>query len=226
MLMNESSYPRVRSVILAFAAILLLHSIWLLLAQTSKPSLDELPTDLRSADAAAAENGGAMWAASIGVVRGDLWAVAAFTDAHLLWGESTNPPTQQVIDQAQRVLDRTIRYAPHRASAWLLLAALSVRYRWTRPTPAEALRMSYYTGPNELPLVPLRLLLTGAASPAEDLELQDFVNRDLRLLLARQDKTAILQAYQRAIPAWQSFMAQSLRQMDPGFTDSLKLGAQ
>jgi len=94
------------------------------------------------------------------------------------------------------------------------------------PDPAEALRMSYYTGPSEMPLIPLRLTVAVHLDELGDSELQQFAQRDLRVLIAHQEKPAVVQAYQSATPAGKHFIEQALGETDPAFVDSLRLGAQ
>jgi hypothetical protein len=85
--------------------------------------------------------------------------------------------------------------------------------------------MSYYTGSSELPLLPLRSLVA-AQLPALDDELQLFAKEDLQLLIARQDKPAIVHDYQSASPAGKEFIAQVVGEIDPTFAATLHLGAQ
>ena len=84
--------------------------------------------------------------------------------------------------------------------------------------------MSYYTGPSELPLMPIRSLVAGQL-PALDAELQQFARRDLRVL-TRQEKPAVIQAYQSATKAGKQFIEQAVGEIDPTFAKTLRLGAQ
>ena len=72
---------------LLFAILLGAQCLWLVLAELARPSINQLPTDMASAAAAAKQRDAAFRAASIGAIRSDLWAEAAFTYADLLWGE-------------------------------------------------------------------------------------------------------------------------------------------
>jgi hypothetical protein len=224
--MNPPLSSTFRVGILLFAAILGVQCVWLLLAELSRPGFDHLPTDPQSAATASQGRNDATWAAWIGALRGDLWAESAYTYADLLWVNSSNDSElTKPLDQARRRLDRAARYAPHQAGAWLLLAGLATRYRWSKPNPAEALRMSYYTGPSELALVPLRSLVATEQTTLDD-ELQQLVRRDLRLLIAQGDKPAIIQDYQSATPSGKQFIEQVLGEIDPPFGASLRQGSQ
>jgi hypothetical protein len=224
--MNPPLHSSFRILTLLFAAILGLYCIWLPLAELFRPSVDRLPTDPQSAAMAAEQRNDANRAAWIGRIRGDLWAHSAYTYADMLWNnpDSTSQPTSS-LDQVRERLDRAVRFAPHQSGAWLLLAGLASRYRWFNADAAEALRMSYYTGPSERPLIPLRTLVAGQL-PALDNELQQLARRDLRVLIAQQEQPAVMQAYQAATPAGKHFIEQAVGEIDPTLVESLRRGVQ
>jgi hypothetical protein len=222
--MNQPSFTRFRLATFFLAAVLGTQSIWLLLTEFSRSGGDYLPTNQRNADFAGLRRNDATWTAWIGAIRGDLWAQAAYAYSDLLWINATDSPARNPqLDEARRRLDQAVRYAPLQSGAWLLLAGLGSRYHLSKLDPAEALKMSYYTGPSELPLVPLRSLVV-AQLPAIDDELQIFAKRDLRLLVARQDKPAITKDYQSASPAGKQFIELVLGELDPTLGKSLHLG--
>jgi hypothetical protein len=224
--MNQPAFSGFRITAVLLAALLGLQCIWLLLAQFSQPGVDDLPTEVRGASIAASHRNDATWAAWIGLIRGDLWAQSAYTYADLLWAKTGDASALgNTADVARRTLDRAVRYAPHQAAAWLLLAGLSSRYHGPQGNSAEALKMSYYTGPSELTLMPLRSLVA-AQLPALDDELQIFAKRDLRLLVDRQDKAAIIEAYQSGSPAGKQFIELVLGEIAPTLGASLHLGTQ
>ena len=74
--------------------------------------------------------------------------------------------------------DMALSEAPHNTDVWLLLAGLSLRFNWATPSPTAALKMSYYTGPSKLTLIPLRLSLAAKSNALSDPEIQQFVQRD------------------------------------------------
>ena len=225
--MNMPSQTSFRIVTLAFAIALGAQCIWLLLAELTRPSVNHLPMNPQSAALAAKQRNDATWAASIGGIRGDLWAVSAFTFSDLLWTNSSNRSENiPSLAMVRRRLDRAVRYSPDQPAAWLLLAGLASRYRWSKPEPAEALKMSYYTGPSELQLIPLRLLVTVQLDKLDDSELQLLAQRDIRLLFAHQGKPAVIQAYQSATPAGKHLIEQAIGEIDPSFVEPLRGGAQ
>jgi hypothetical protein len=214
-----------RLVTLVLAIILGAQCIWLLLAELTRPGVNHLPTDPQSAALAAKQRNDATWAAWIGAIRGDLWADSAYTYSDLLWASSSNESEQtEALDRVQVRLDRALRYAPHQSSTWLLLAALASRYRWPKPDPTEALKMSYYTSPTEPALMPLRLLVTAQLDEIKDTELQLLARRDIRLLIAHQGKPAVVQAFQSATPAGKQYIEGTVKEIDPTFAQSLGAG--
>ncbi len=141
-------------------------------------------------------------------MRGDLWAEAAFTSAQLLWADP-DPKLTDALGKARAELDHALRYAPHQAGAWLLLAGLESR-QIPGSDPTEALKMSYYTGASERALIPLRLLVAAGSDAFGDTEVQQFVRRDLRPLLVQQQKSAVAEAYAGVSPVGRRFLEQAV----------------
>jgi hypothetical protein len=224
---SQTSFRNFRIATLVFAIVLGAQSIWLLLAEFSRPDINSMPTNSQSAALAAKRRNDATWAARIGAIRGDLWEDSAYTYSDLLWANSSdsseNTPSLALVRDR---LDRAVRYAPDQPGAWLLLAGLASRYRWSKPEPAEALKMSYFTGPSDLLLMPLRLLVTVQLDALDDSELQLLARRDIRLLFAHQGKPVVIQAYQSATPAGKHLLEQAIGEIDPTFVEPLRGGAQ
>lgn len=234
---TASPHIAFRLTLLLFAAVLSLQCIWLLLPQFLGTVPDRLPTDPASAAAAAQERGAAARAASIGIFRGDLWAASAFTYADLLWKSvdfKAGPALAMqharanldALQRARASLDRAVIDAPHRAGAWLLLAALAWRYPALDSDSLEALKMSYYTGPSEPNLMPLRLLIAMRSDVFTDSEISELVERDLRFFLATNHKSVVADAYRAATPAGKEFIEHTVSKFDPSAVESLRAGAQ
>jgi hypothetical protein len=212
---------------LMFAALLGLQCVWLVLPELSRPGIDHLPTDAQAATRGARQRKDAVWAAWSGAIRGDLWAESAFTSADLLWpGSDPGSPQNAALESARAELDKALVYAPHQADAWLLLAGLEERYPSHKSDPAEALKMSYYTGPSERPLIPLRLRIATRLDALDDIEVQQFIRRDLRLLLARQQTFVVAEAYAGASPVGKRFIEQTVGEIDPAYLGLLRAGTQ
>jgi hypothetical protein len=205
-----------RRVTLVFAALLGVLSLWLLLAELTRPAIHGLPADAASVAAAAKQRWQAALAASFGIVRGDLWADSAFTHADLLWND--NAPSAgltQALDHARTSLERALDDAPHQSGAWLLLAGLGSRYSSLNLDATQALKMSYYTGPSEQDLMLPRLRVAAQSDFLSDAEIREFVTRDLRLFLARHQKSEIDEAYNGGSVTGKAFIKQVVSQMSP-----------
>jgi hypothetical protein len=157
---------------------IVMNGFRILLAEFSSPGIRGLPTSPAEAAVAAQHRGGALWAARVGVVRGDLWAEAAFTYANLEWLDSAQP-LGEALDQARATATRAVSLKPGNSDVWLMLADLSSRFRWQTPSPTECLKMSYYTGPHEEALIPLRLMVAARLDPSADAVLADLFRREL-----------------------------------------------
>jgi hypothetical protein len=201
--MTQASHRAFRLSTLLFAVVLGFQSAWLLLAEFSRVE--------------------PKWAAEIGAFRGDLWAESAFTYAHLMQHDAGGDLN---LARALSSLDRALVYAPLQSSAWLMLAELASRYQLPGVDAKEALKMSYYTGPSELELMPLRLSIAAHSDPFSDLELRDSISREVRLLITHQQKSAILAAYNAASSGGRQFIEQTIREIDPSAVESLRAAAQ
>jgi hypothetical protein len=195
-----------------FAVLLGAQCVWILLAELSRPGIGQLPIDASSAAAAAKQRSAAVWAASIGAIRGDLWAEAAFTQASLVWDE-TNATAK--VPSALKDLDRALRLAAVDSSAWLLLADFASGYPSAGVDTIKAVKMSYYTGPSEQELIPLRLRVAAHSEFISDIELREFISRDVRILLTRHQDSAIVTAYNAASSSGKPFIEQAVREIDP-----------
>jgi hypothetical protein len=219
------SHLAFRLAALLFAGLLVLQCVWLLAAELVRPGIDRLPTDIASAEAAAEKHGAASLAASIGAIRGDLWADSAFTDADLLWskkGARGNEDAAGTLPRARASLDHALDDSPHLSGAWLLLAGLASRFPSLGLDATELLKVSYYTGPSEQDLLPLRLRIAVHADDFSDAEIRQFVSRDIRYLLARKQKSTIAEAYDAASHAARSFIEQTITDVDPSALDALQ----
>jgi hypothetical protein len=141
-----------------------------LAAELSRPGIYRLPTDTASAAAARNKRVDASRAARIGAIRGDLWAESAFTYADLMWGDGGAGSN---LAQARSSLEHALTDAPDQSSSWLLLAGSAARDQLPGIDAKEAVRMSYYTGPSELELMPLRLRVAVHSDAFSDIELRD-----------------------------------------------------
>jgi hypothetical protein len=215
-----------RTAVLLLGALLGLQFIWLVSSELSRTNVVQLPTSAAAAAAAAKERDRAALAAAIGLFRGELWAQSAFTYANLLFDRNEKPESVPELGHARNDLERALNDAPVQSPAWLLRAALGLRYPALGFNASEAIKMSYYTGPSELALIPMRLHLAALSGTISDGEMSPFVRRDFRLLLARKQQAAITEAYDAASPSGKRFIEQSLGEIDRSAVEALKATAQ
>jgi hypothetical protein len=221
--MRQPPNREFRPATLLVAVLLGSQCVWLLLAELSRPGITRLPNDATAAAAARSKRTDAAWAARIGAIRGDLWAESAFTHGDLMWADGNGGAgLTQASTLARSILDHALEDAPHQSGAWLLLAGLASRYQFPDINATQALKMSYYTGPSEWDLMPLRLRIAAHSDTFTDIELRDFIRRDVRLLLARQQKPAIAVAYNAASPAGKRFIEQTVGEIDPSVVGTLR----
>ena len=212
---SARTYPRFRVLTLMLAAVLSLQSVWLLLAELSRSGVYRLPTDAATAAAAQDRRLAANVAAKVGAIRGDLWAEAAFTYADLVWNDATQGADLQEVTKARSALDHALSNAPHLSAIWLLRASLASRYSWQDVNAREALKMSYYTGPSEQDLMPLRFRIAMLSEAFDDPEMRELIERDVRVLLSHQQKSAITLVYDAASPNGRRFIEQAVSKIDP-----------
>ena len=226
---NLPSHHLFRLVALVVAVLLGIQCVWLTLAGLVSPGIEHLPTDVAASATAARQRDAASWAATIGAIRGDLWAKSAFTYADLLWTDKeafADADLTRMLARARTSLDHALNNAPHRSGAWLLLAGLALRYPSLGFDASEALKMTYYTGASEQNLIPLRLDLAARSDTFNDVEMGQFVARDIRVLLSQKQNVAISEAYKTASPAGKRFIEQTIRDIDPSVLQLLESSAR
>jgi hypothetical protein len=206
-------------------ALLGLQCIWLLLPELIRPNIHQLPSRANVALAAAKQHNAAVWAASLAQIRGDLWAEVAFTQADLLWPDGARQQDENraaALKRLGRDLDDVLADAPHTSGAWLMLAALVSRFNpAAKSTSIEPLKLSYYTGPSEPELMPLRLEIAIRLESYNDFEMRSFISRDIRLLLEQKQAATIAKIYSTASVNAKRFMDQAIRNTDPSAADKV-----
>ena len=120
------------------------------------------------------------------------------------------------IESAHSAALRAARLAPHDARAWLILATIASALNHPNREIAGPLKMSYLTGPGEVPLSALRLRVATRSGVIEDEELQNLVTQDVRTLVIRRPELApeIISIYRGASAEGQRFLLAG--RQDPG----------
>jgi hypothetical protein len=215
---------RFRVNIMIFAGVLGLQATWLLAAELIRPTF---PGDKVTEEKAAAVRSAAAVAASLGWVRGDLWADSAVA----LWSglatkiEGASPSQMgEPIQQARAAAERAAKLAPHDSRVWLLLAALDWRFDWIAHKVSGPLKMSYYTGPNELALTPLRIHIATSSDSITDPETQNLVAGEIRTIILHQQnlKPSIVAAYRDASPEGKEFIEAAIGDLDKDFLATIR----
>jgi hypothetical protein len=220
-----------RSAILIFAGILALQAVWLITADFFHPMLAYFPQDKASEERASAARSAAVTAASIGWVRGGLWteaAIALSSDfiSKVAGGSDARLKPQR--DQARTVALRAARLSPHDCRTWLLLAALGPRFDRQNWGGADRLKMSYFTGPNEVALAPLRIRIATRSMAINNAELQRLVAQEIRsIVLHHQNlKRSLRTAYREGSPEGKKFIEATIGDLDKDFLATIRAGGK
>lgn len=192
------------------------------------PQPGGLPLNRDQADAAYARRPRALLAAQIAVIRGDLWAEAAFTGARFIWGDPSqrrDPATPKELNSIRVNAETALKLAPINAAAWLFLSVLTPSAPEGGSQASTFLEMSYLTAPNDARLAPLRLLRAATSTALANKDLQFFVANDIKELLHRgpEHQQDIVAAYQAAWPQNQPVLAALAADIDPEMARLLNL---
>jgi hypothetical protein len=217
----DRTWPRVALVI--FGLLQTEQAAWILLAERYSP--DEIWFSVEQNAVASGARREEIWkAASIARLRGDLWAQSGFASVAQPWtDEAARLDHDEIPDPALNAFARALHYSPHRGDVWLMLAAFANRYKSTGYDAAALLKMSYYTAPNELRLLPLRLLVALGGDASEP-ELREMIKRDIGLVLFRLPalKPALVAAYHSAPPNGKIFAENLISEVDPGYLQTMR----
>jgi hypothetical protein len=224
--MNILPQQRIRYACFGISGVLMTLAVWLMMAEIIRPRVRPVPADATSALSAAAERGRATWAARFGMVRGDLWTECALTYTDLLWPESPTGGQEQseTVRQARTYAQRALTYSPHDARAWLLVASYDSISEKAKSASVAALKMSYYTAPNQAELTPLRLWVSLWTRAIEDSEIREMVGREIRTVIGYRPelKPAIGSAYRLALPSGRRVIEATLAELDPIFLSDIR----
>src|SRR5262249_49628537 len=180
---------RSRISLFVFASALAVFAAWMLLAELLRPKHIEFTMDPQLAASNYVRRDAALRAARAGLVRGDLWSEAAFAYGSKLWSERRVPSSDAPpFGQIKALSEQAITHAPHDSRLWLLFAANYFRFDRLNERVASSLRMSFYTGPNSIAVVPGRLLLATQSRALQDDDFQALVQHDIQLALTHRSE--------------------------------------
>jgi hypothetical protein len=88
--------------------------------------------------------------------------------------------------------------------------------------------MSYYTAPNEIALIPLRIVIATRSDAITDADLQVLVGGEIRTIITRkpESKPLILAAYRNALPQGKRFIEEAVGEFDPALLTAIRLTNQ
>jgi hypothetical protein len=171
----------------------------------------------------------AQWAAAISPFRADLEASYASTLALMALrpdnaGLSTADAQKNA--DAQEDVVQVLKAAPHNSELWLIFALLQAQHKSGSRQIIEALKMSYFTAPNDVQLMPLRLYTAAVSNALSDPDLKELARGDVRLMLIRQPdlKPFVLSAYRHGSSLGRSFLEEAVQSLDPEFVSVLRKG--
>jgi hypothetical protein len=197
-----------------FSAVLGLLAVWIGAAAVFRPTAIKVPSNPESAAVASTYRTAAGHSATIGMFRGALWTEFALTYTELFFSEK---PNRMDIDAARSAAERALRCSPHDGRAWLLLAALESLVDPLNHKVPAALRMSYYTGPNEVSFIPLRLQVLARSGALSDNEIRQLARSEIRSIATHKPELmpAILAADRGGLPIASQFFQQVLGDLNP-----------
>lgn len=128
-------------------------------------------------------------------------------------------------DVAETTIRRALVMAPHNARLWATAAALKARENSGDPSTTDLLRLSYYTGPHDLVIIPLRLGVATSGDALTDTELRELAKGDISAMLSpvmADGKHALAANYSRASRVGKTFIEEAARAIDPAAADELR----
>lgn len=214
-----------RAGFLGFALFLGLCGAWMLIPELLMPTTIAFPRDRDAAVAMKPYQGDALQTAEIGLIRGDLWAQAAFTDAASIWqAQQGDRDAAARLSRARATMEKGLALAPINGAGWLYLALLPAATPSTENRVATWLELSYFTAPSAIELAPLRIERAVSSNAISDKAIQEFVKSDIRLILGYRPKlkSAIVTAYRNAWPQYQPLFEELVADIDPELAQSLR----
>ncbi|HEY8032959.1 MAG TPA: hypothetical protein VIF02_11450 [Methylocella sp.] len=220
---------KLRLALLVFGIVLGLSGLWMLLPEVLRPKPVGLAFDRSGIEAAAAGRTRAVLAAETGVIRGDLWAEAAFTGARFMGTDRLaihDWTSSGQLARAKSNAETALALAPVNGAAWLFLARLPAISPEGENRVGTLLEMSYFTAPGDLVLAPWRLERAATSSALADKDLQAFIKGDIRAMLNRRPEfhQAIITAYHNAWPQNRPIFESLVADADPAAAQLLRAG--
>lgn len=132
---------------------------------------------------------------------------------------------QAATDAGARSITDALRYSPLRGDLWLLLAAALRESKMAKLDVLPILKLSYYTAPNNLDLLPLRLSIAlGTNLAVNEPELRELIKRDVRIGVRSRPalRPAIAAAYRSASVDGKRFAENVISELDPSYLQNVR----
>jgi hypothetical protein len=222
--MNSANKFRVAAIVVAVLAAT--YAFTSLFSEIFSPRQPALPAD-PSKIALQTIGSTAHWATTVSPFRADLEANYASTVALMALrpdNKALSAADAQGNVNSQEEVKRVLKAAPYNSELWLLLALLQTQHKSGGRQIIEALKMSYFTAPNDAQLMPLRLYAVAFSDALSDPDLKELARGDVRLMLIRQPdlRPSVLFAYQRGSSIGRAFLEDAVQSIDPEFFSVLR----
>ncbi|TWI00714.1 hypothetical protein IQ17_04717 [Bradyrhizobium daqingense] len=212
-----AAWPRVTLMVLGVT--LMTQALWMFVPEWylgGRPSLS------RIVSTATTWPNGMSKPASIAAAREDSWIRGGSKPE----ANSTSSAGDQetALPELSNTLARALRSSPLRGDIWLMLAAAS-KHGSPQPGTAAMLKMSYYTAPNDLDLLPLRLSVALATDAVvREPEFRDLIKRDVNLVVAHRPalRPALVSAYRSASADGKTYLESLISEQDPSYLDQVR----
>ena len=114
--------------------------------------------------------------------------------------------------------------SPYNPELWLALALLQAQRDPHDPVVVEALKMAYFTAPNDSRLMPVRLDIASRFDALAIPDVKDLVRNDVQLIMTRRPelRPAIVSAYRRASDLGKTFLQDAVQSVEPSFVPTLR----
>ncbi len=164
------------------------------------------------------------WLQAVSPFRSDLEANLALITAIRALQTGREKAAAANSDVALTRVRQSLSIVPCDPELWLTLALLQAQRDPRDPVVTEALKMSYFTAPNDARLMPVRLDMATLSDALADPDVKELVRGDVRLMVTRQPdmRAAVVLAYRRASRLGKAFLEESIQSIDPALLSMLR----
>ncbi|WP_407118048.1 hypothetical protein [Bradyrhizobium sp. LMG 9283] len=214
---SVAMWPRATLTVLGIA--LIMQAVWMVLPELFLGGRSSLSSVVSTA---AAWPNGISKPASVAAAREDLWIRGG---SRFSWDSALAADEQRTAPLVtSSAFARALRSSPLRGDIWLMLAARS-KHSSPQSSTAAMLKMSYYTAPNDLDLVPLRVSVALATDAVmREPEFRELVKRDISLVVRHRPalRPTLVTAYRSASADGKTYLEGLISELDPAYLDQMR----